>query len=88
MRSEQDAVTASGLASVRLSIVFAVIFLRWVSVKVTLREIFKVFNSFFVEIALTVVKIILDVFLGKRNEENDFCFVIIKFFFHDNSPTI
>ncbi len=69
MRSEQDAVTASGLASVRLSIVFAVIFLRWVSVKVTLREIFKVFNSFFVEIALTVVNIILDVFLGKRVEK-------------------
>ncbi len=69
-----------GLASVRLMIIGAIIFLGCVSVKVTLKEMLEVFNSLVVKVALTVANIILDVFFGKRIEENDFCFCIIKFF--------
>ncbi len=54
-----------GLASVRLTIVGMIIFLGWISVKVTLKEIFEVFNNFVVKIVLTVVNIILDVFVRK-----------------------
>ncbi len=58
-----------GLASVVLTIVGTIIFLGWVSVKVTLKEILKVFNSLVVEIALTMASIVLNVFLGKGVEK-------------------
>ncbi len=68
-RSEQDTVMTRGLASVMLMIVGAIIFLGWISVKVTLKEILEVFNSLIVKVALTVANIILDVLFGKRIEE-------------------
>ncbi len=81
MRSEQNAGTTRGLASVILMIGGSIISWGWGSVIVTLKEIFQVLDSVIVKIALTVVSIILDVFFEERIEENDFCFIIIKFFF-------
>ncbi len=78
--SRQDMVTTRGLASVILMIIEAITFLGWVSVKMTLKEIFEIFNSLVVKIALTMANIVLNVFLGKRVEKNDFCFIVIKFF--------
>ncbi len=66
MISEQYAVTTRGTASVISTIVGAISFFGRVSVIVTLKEIFEVFESLDVKVASTVMYIIQDVFLGKR----------------------
>ncbi len=70
-----------GMASVILTNGWAVKFFGRVGVKVTLKELLEIFKSLVIKVALTVMKIILDMVLGKSIKENDFCFGIVKLLF-------
>ncbi len=78
--SESNEIVTRGLAIVVKPVVWPNGLLGWISIIMALEIVLEEFQGFGIEVTITMIHIILNIFLGERIKNEDFGFVVIKVF--------